>query len=217
MRILYLCQRVPYPPNKGDKLRSFNQIKFLSRFHEISLVCLADNNSDLQHESALKPFCKSVDIVPLSPLASRMNVVKALFTGRPLTLAYFYSAALKGMVEDKLRQDTFDLIFVYCSSMAQYVEDVATLPKVIDYVDVDSEKWSQYALHAKFPFRQIYRIEDYRLRHYETLLCDKFQRGFLVSKKEVDTFCNLVTPSSKLVPLLNGVDLDMFQPVRTAL
>lgn len=212
MRILYLSQRVPYPPNKGDKLRSFNQIKFLSRFHEISLVCLSDNNSDLQHVSALKSYCKSVDIVPLSTFSSRMNALKALFTCSPLTRAYFYSDSLKRIVENKLKSQTFDLIFVYCSSMAQYAEDVTNLPKVIDYVDVDSEKWAQYALHAKFPFRQIYSIEDRRLRRYETLLCDKFQRGFLVSEKEVDDFCHLVTPCHTVVPLLNGVDLDMFQP-----
>ncbi len=212
MRILYLSQRVPYPPNKGDKLRSFNQIKFLSQFHEITLVCLADNHSDLKHEYALSPYCKSVDIVPLSTFSSRINALKALFTGRPLTQAYFYSAALKRIVADKLKNDTFDMVFVYCSSMAQYVEDVSSLPKVIDYVDVDSEKWAQYALHAKFPLRQIYRIEDRRLRRYETLLCDKFQRGFLVSEKEVDDFYHLVTPNQTVVPLLNGVDLEMFQP-----
>lgn len=212
MRILYLSQRVPYPPNKGDKLRSFNQIKFLSRFHEISLVCLADNSSDLQHKSALKPYCKSVEIVSLSSFYSRLNVLKAFFTNKPLTQAYFWSSVLKKIVENKLKNETFDLIFVYCSSMARYVEDVANLPKVIDYVDVDSEKWAQYALHAKFPLKQIYRIENRRLRQYETLLCDKFQRGFLVSEKEVDDFYHLVIPCHEVVPLLNGVDLEMFQP-----
>jgi sugar transferase (PEP-CTERM/EpsH1 system associated) len=212
MHILYLSQRVPFPPNKGDKLRSFNQIKYLSRFHDISLVCLADNDLDLKHGSALEAYCKSVHIVPLSPFCSRLNVCKAIFTHKPLTQAYFYSKGLRQIVEDKLRHEMFDLIFVYCSSMAQYVEDVKNLPKVIDYVDVDSEKWAQYALYAKFPFRQIYRIEDRRLRRYETLLCKKFQGGFLVSEQEVNDFNQLVTPCHTIVPLLNGVDLDMFQP-----
>lgn len=212
MRILYLSQRVPYPPNKGDKLRSFNQIKYLSRFHDISLISLADNHSDLQHESALKPYCVSVDIVPLSPNTSRLNVLVALFTKRPLTQAYFFSAALKKLVDEKLKHETFDIIFIYCSSMAQYAEDVTNLPKVIDFVDVDSEKWSQYALYAKFPLRLIYKIEDRRLRRYETLLCDKFQRCFLVSDKEVDDFNQLVTRSNSIGSLLNGVDLEVFQP-----
>jgi hypothetical protein len=212
MRILYLSQRVPYPPNKGDKLRSFNQIKFLSKYHDISLVCLTDNKSDLQHESAMKPFCKSIDIVVQSPLSSRFNVLTALFTKRPLTQAHFCSAQLKRIVDGKLRNETFDLIFVYCSSMAQYVEDVATVPKVIDFVDVDSEKWAQYALHSKFPFRQIYRIEGRRLWRYEILLCNKFQHGFLVSEKEVNDFKDLVTSCTTISPLLNGVDLEMFQP-----
>ncbi|GAM11821.1 putative 44.6 kDa protein in cps region [Geobacter sp. OR-1] len=212
MRILYLSQRVPYPPNKGDKLRSFNQIKFLSNSHEILLVCLSDNSADLQHVPSLKPFCSSVDIVQLPPIISRLNALKALFTEKPLTLAYFFSDELKKVVKNKIENEKIDLIFVYCSSMAQYVEDVADLPKVIDFVDVDSEKWAQYAMHAKFPLRQIYRIEDRRLRRYETSLCNKFQRCFLVSEKEVDDFHHLVTPSERVVPLLNGVDLGMFQP-----
>lgn len=212
MRILYLSQRVPYPPTRGDKIRSFNQIKFLSRFHEISLVCLADNSSDLLHASALKPFCKSVEIVPLSPIFARLNALIALFRNRPLTLGYFYSETLKGIVEDKLKSETFDLLFVFCSSMAQYVEDVTHLPKVIDYVDVDSEKWAQYALHAKFPLHHIYKIEGHRLKVYEALLCDKFQRGFLVSEKEVDDFFHKVTFCQTIVPLMNGVDLEKLQP-----
>lgn len=215
MRILYLSQRVPFPPNKGDKLRSFNQIKYLSRFHDISLVCLADNDSDLEHESALKAYCQSVDIIHLSPLSSRLRALRAIFTKKPLTQAYFFSNVLRQTVNDKLQHETFDLVFVYCSSMAQYVEDVKGVPKVIDYVDVDSEKWEQYALHAKFPFQQIYSIESRRLRLYETVLCHKFQRGFLVSEQEVDDFYHMVTQCETVVPLLNGVDLDLFKPIDT--
>lgn len=212
MRILYLCHRVPYPPNKGDKLRSFNQIKFLSRYHDISLVCLSANNFDLRHKFAMDHYCHSVDIVFLPPIASRINLLKAIFTKKPFTLAYFYSAELQHLVDEKLRRESFDLVFVYCSSMAQYVEKVTSLPKVIDLVDVDSEKWAQFALHTKFPFCQIYQIENSRLRRYETRLCKLFQCGFLVSEKEAEDFYNLVTPWSDLMPLLNGVDLDLFQP-----
>jgi sugar transferase (PEP-CTERM/EpsH1 system associated) len=214
MRILYLSQRVPYPPHRGDKLRSYHHIKFLSRFHEISLVCFADNTSDLLHKSALKVYCKSVDIILLSQFSSRLKAIGASITKTPFTLAYFHSDKLKKIVEAKLKNERFDLIFVYCSSMAQYVEDVVTIPKVIDFVDVDSEKWAQYSLHAKFPLHFIYSIEAHRLKAYEASLCSKFQRCFLVSEKEVNDFYQLVLPCKTVVPLLNGVDLEVFKPIK---
>jgi sugar transferase (PEP-CTERM/EpsH1 system associated) len=212
MKILFLAQRVPYPPNKGDKLRSFNEIKFLSQQHDISLVCLADNTSDLQHEVELLKYCSSVDIVYLPKVRSKINTAVALFTGRPLTLAHFYSARLKNIVQKKLRNGKFDLIFVYCSSMAQYVEKVTNIPRVIDFVDVDSEKWAQYAMYARFPMNLVYRLERRRLRVYEKVIAESFQHRFLVSKKEVDDFMRLVCPIDTLTPILNGVDLKKFQP-----
>src|ERR1039457_177207 len=119
MKILFLSQRVPYPPNKGDKLRSFNEIKYLSRTHQISLVCLADNEADRSYEQELLTYCTSVDIVALYPLRSRINAALALFSSQPLTCAFFFSPALQKLIHQKLRDEDFDLIMVYCSSMAQ--------------------------------------------------------------------------------------------------
>ncbi len=212
MKILFVAQRVPYPPNKGDKLRSFNEIKFLSQTHDISLVCLADNDQDLQYDKELKHYCQSVDIVRLSSFLSNLRSLLSLFSNTPLSLAYFYSKALQSIVRQKLREHTYDLIFVYCSSMAQYVEHVHDIPKVIDFVDVDSEKWVQYAQHSKFPRNWIYRSESKRLRKYEELIAKTFQHCFLVSKREVEDFHNVVSPCPTMTPIVNGVDLEMFQP-----
>ena len=212
MKILFLSQRVPYPPNKGDKLRSFNEIKYLSRTHQISLACLTDNEADLRHAQELRAYCSSVDIVTLSPLRSRINAMLALFSAQPLTCAYFFSPDLQELVTRKLREEVFDLIMVYCSSMAQYVDKVNHIPKVIDFVDVDSEKWQQYAHYAPFPQNLIYRIESRRVRSYEAKLARTYQHCFLVSEKECKDFRNLVVASETVTPILNGVDLEMFQP-----
>lgn len=212
MKILFLAQRVPYPPNKGDKLRSFNEIKYLSQHHDISLVCLADNPSDLKHEDELLKYCSTVDMVCLSNIRSKINTAVALVTGRPLTLAHFYSAKLNFIVQNKLQDEKFDLVFVYCSSMAQYVEKIATIPRVIDFVDVDSEKWAQYAVYARFPMNLVYRLESRRLRVYEKAIAQSFQHCFLVSEKEVEDFRKLVYPVEAMTPILNGVDLERFHP-----
>jgi sugar transferase (PEP-CTERM/EpsH1 system associated) len=214
MNILFLAQRVPYPPNKGDKLRSFNEIKFLSQRHKISLVCLADNEKELQYESELKQYCHSVDIVFLPSYRSKIRSLLYMFSNVPLTLPYFYSKELQSIIHRKLQENTYDLIFAYCSSMAQYVEHVQHIPKVIDFVDVDSEKWAQYAFHAKFPYMYIYRRESKRLRKYEALIARTFQYCFFVSEKEVEDFQKLGYPCSTITPISNGVDTDMFQPSR---
>jgi sugar transferase (PEP-CTERM/EpsH1 system associated) len=212
MNILFLSQRVPFPPNKGDKLRSFNEIKHLSRKNRISLVCLTDNSQDLELSRGLQAYCQSVDVVLLPKLKSRVQSACGLFTTHPLTLSYFHSNDLQTIVDRKLQNETYDAIFVYCSSMAQYVEQVDDIPKIIDFVDVDSEKWRQYATYAPFPVKYLYLLESRRLRRYEALLAETFQHCTFVSKKETDDFRDLVCQCPKVTPIPNGVDGDMFQP-----
>jgi polysaccharide biosynthesis protein PslH len=212
VKILFLSQRVPYPPNKGDKLRSFNEIKYLSQRHEISLVCLSDNQQDLHQAHHLKPYCSSIDVIHLPKLQSRLKAILALFSSEALSLAYFYSGKLKAVVERKLRDEAFDIVFIYCSSMAQYVPLAGNAPCVIDFVDVDSEKWRQYARYARFPMNWLYRLESRRLRKYERVVASSFRHGFLVSEKETEDFRVLVQSSAALTALANGVDASFFQP-----
>jgi sugar transferase (PEP-CTERM/EpsH1 system associated) len=198
MNILFLSQRVPYPPNKGDKLRSFNEIKFLSQRHNISLACLADTPEDLQYKSELKDYCQSVDIVSRPLYRTKAQAFFSLFSNVPLTLPYFYSRKLQSIVNRRLQEDIYDLIF--------------DIPRVIDFVDVDSEKWSQYALHAKFPLRYVYRLESKRLRRYEVSIATTFHHCFFVSEKEAGDFRNLVYPGVEITAISNGVNSDMFHP-----
>lgn len=212
MKILFLSQRFPYPPDKGDTLRSFNEIKYLSQRHQIHLACLADNPSDIRHSDELLRYCQSVDIVPRSPLTSRIRALVALLGSKPLTLAYFFSFRLRDIVKRKLAEEKFDLIFVYCSSMAQYVEGIRHIPRVIDFVDVDSEKWRQYAGIARFPLNLLYGLESARLRSYERQIAEQFQRCFLVSAKEAADFLQLVHSAAPVTAIPNGVDLERFRP-----
>src|SRR5512139_1077991 len=94
MKILYLAHRIPYPPNKGDKIRSFNEIKYLSNKHEIHLACLADNPNDLAYQQDLKKYCRSVTVVPISPLQAKLKSLFFLLSNKPFSVPYFYSPAL---------------------------------------------------------------------------------------------------------------------------
>jgi sugar transferase (PEP-CTERM/EpsH1 system associated) len=213
MNILFLSQRLPYPPKKGDKIRSFNELKFLSQKHQISLACLTDNERDFQYKKDLKRYCSSVDIVFLPSYRSKLRSFLYMFSGKPLTLSYFYSQTLQSIVYQTLKRKTYDLIFVYCSSMAQYVEHIQNIPRVIDFVDLDSEKWAQYAQYAKFPYKYLYRSESKRLKKYEKFVAETFHHCFFVSEKEVEDFQKLVCSCSTVTPLLNGVDSPL-QPLQ---
>ncbi|PID58038.1 hypothetical protein CSB45_04940 [candidate division KSB3 bacterium] len=212
MNILFLTQRVPYPPNKGDKLRSFHEIRYLARRHQVALLCLTDDEQEIRYEHKLQKFCRSVKVVYQSPLQSKMRALLSLTTSNPLTLPFFYSPRLADLVRTSIQRGEYDLIFVYCSSMAQYVPQNCPIPAIIDFVDVDSEKWAQYAKYAQFPWTVIYRRESRKLRAYESQITKRFQHGFLVSEQEVKDFHRLVSAWDALTALPNGVDFRVFHP-----
>ena len=214
MNILFLAHRIPYPPTKGDKIRSFHEIRFLSQSHQISLLCLADDENDLQYSRHLEMYCHSVDVIYLAPHLAKMRALCYLASKTPLSLPYFFSKKLQAIVDRKIQEEHFDLIFVYSSSMAQYVEHVHNIPRVMDFVDIDSDKWSQYAEHTSFPYSAVYRSEGRRLRAYEALIADSFDHSFLVSPKEAEDFRALVSTENPVSSINNGIDMETFTPSR---
>src|SRR5438309_2168417 len=147
MRVLYLCHRLPYPPNKGDKIRAFHQLQAISTRHEVDVFTLVDDAADLDHVAPLKHFCRGLTVKRVYPKWAE--------------------------VRQALSQCRYDVIFVYCSAMAQYVQSVSDIPIVMDLVDVDSDKWMQYAAHTRFPFSAVYRREGRTLQAFERSICER--------------------------------------------
>ena len=117
MNILYICHRIPYPPNKGDKIRSFNEIKHLSKRHNISLACLVDNKRDLIHIDKLKEYCETVDYDVINPKWQKIKSLPYLFSKKPLTVPYFYSKKLQKAIDYRVSSIKFDAVFAYSSPM----------------------------------------------------------------------------------------------------
>ena len=159
MKILFLAHRIPFPPDKGEKIRAFNELKFLAARHTVDLFCLADSAEDAAHAAALRAFCRSVCVEVRQPLKTKANMMRSFLRGEPLTNGFFFSAKLKREVEQALAADRYDLIFVYCSSMTQYVPRGCRVPVVVDFVDIDSGKWAQYAKVSGFPRSWLYARE----------------------------------------------------------
>jgi polysaccharide biosynthesis protein PslH len=213
MRILYLSHRVPYPPNKGDKIRAFNQLRAISARHVVDLFTLADQPEDLNHVAALRQYCDQVTIARVVPALARFRALRYLLTSEPLTIPYFFSEELQKDVHKALATRSYDRIFVYCSAMAQYVQvpEAGEIPTVVDLVDVDSDKWRQYATYAPFPYSSVYRREAKSLRTYERVVCERATSVVVTTEREA-RLAREICPRASLHVIPNGVDRDYFNP-----
>lgn len=211
MNILYLCHRIPYPPNKGEKIRAFHQLRYLAAQHTVHLACLVDTPEDLQHVKALEQYCASIDVVYRPKLRATLRALWALCTNQPLSVASFYSAALASKIAQRLRAEPIDRIVAFSSSMAVYVQEVSGIPKVMDFVDADSDKWRLFANYHAWALAWLYRLEARRLARYEVDVARRFDHAIFVTEREAHLLQQRV-PERPISVIPNGVDLEYFTP-----
>jgi sugar transferase (PEP-CTERM/EpsH1 system associated) len=211
MKILFLCHRFPYPPNRGGKIRPFNMIQHLSKRHEVIVGSLAHTEQEFAEGSPLKDYCKEViaEIVPDS--VRWAQAAAALFTLKPSSVAYFGSRRLRRRIEDAASRHTFDAVIVHCAFAAQYAVGIPAGFRLIDFGDLDSGKWFDYAKWRGVPLRYGYALEARKLRAYERKLAQSFDYCTLTTQGELEEFkkFQLARPHS-VIP--NGVDSEYFQP-----
>ncbi|HEY7426061.1 MAG TPA: TIGR03087 family PEP-CTERM/XrtA system glycosyltransferase [Gemmataceae bacterium] len=215
MRILYLAQRVPYPPDRGDKITTYREIAHLARDHEVSVACLADGPEDLKNVAGLTPLVASVDVVPLRRTPARLRALAALASGMPLTVAYFNERDLHTRVAARMASHRFDAVIAFSSGMAQFVEPYAGVPRIMQFADLDSLKWRQYADNFHPPRRWVYATEARRLLRYERHIATTFSHSLLSTPRELEDFEQLI-PGAAASCVSNGVDLDYFRPLEAA-
>jgi len=203
MRVLYLTHSCPYPPNKGDRIRNFHILKHLAKTHEVTLMYPSFSTEDIQHAEILNKFCCSVKTVQLSRFMGKLKCCVSLLGNQPLTNAYFYARSL----QDLVNQEPCDVIVVDCSSMAQYVRGI-NKPRIIDFVDVDSDKWRHYADMASFPKSLVYKREYRQLQRLEAKLVEEFDASIVISEEEKTH----LPESDRLFVVRNGIDLEYFSP-----
>ena len=212
MNLLVLVHRIPYPPNKGDKIRSWNEVRHLSERHRVHLGCLVDQAEDWTHVEALRAQVASLEAVPLDPRRARIASLGAIPGSKPLSVRYFASQRLKCWVADTLRREPIDAVFVFSSQMAEYVMDI-DLPRVMDFCDVDSEKWREYAVYARRLLRPVYALEARRMAAYERAILQRFDASVLVTSRERALWQGLPADLLRRVHVIpNGVDLATFAP-----
>jgi len=213
--LLFLGHRIPYPPNKGDKIRSWNILKNLTKHFRVHLGCFIDDPEDEKHRPMLEDICESCKFVGLNPPMARLRSLSALISGSPLTLPYFWNADLARWAADLMEQRDIKHIFVFSSSMAQYAagKKAEQACRVVDFVDIDSDKWRQYAAAKSWPASWIYGREGRKLLEFERKIATASHASLFVSEAEAAMFRDFAPESAeKISALNNGVDFEYFNP-----
>jgi sugar transferase (PEP-CTERM/EpsH1 system associated) len=213
--LLYLCHRIPYPPNKGDKIRSFHLLKYLCEHYRVYLGAFIDDPEDWQYESLVADMCAGSCFIKLDPGKARLKSLKGLLSGQALTLPYYQNNQLARWVRDIVDQNHIRKLVVYSSSMAQYVmggENVFDT-RVVDFVDIDSDKWQQYSRQKKWPLSWIYRREGEKLFAFEQAVAQAFDASLFVSSAEAGLFQKMAPQNAEKIAFYNnGVDTVYFSP-----
>lgn len=210
MRLFFLLPRVPYPTEKGDKLRAFHQIKQLSKHHEIILCALNDGTLHDDAIPVLKKYVKAIHIIPLSKVTVFFNILKALFSGKPLQVGYFYNAASARAIRKVIEESKPDHIFCQLIRVAEYVKNVP-IKKTLDYQDVFSKGVERRLSTTPFYLKPFLRIEYNRLQNYEREAFETFDNKIIISKPDRDLIPH--PDREKIVVVANGVDTEFFHPI----
>ncbi|MFZ6691572.1 TIGR03087 family PEP-CTERM/XrtA system glycosyltransferase [Undibacterium sp. SXout20W] len=211
--LLLLVHRIPFPPNKGDKIRSFNLLKHLAAQYQVHLGCYIDDQDDLQYIDKVKTYCGDTHFSLLRPLLAKIRSLKALVLNRPLSQDYFYTAKMQAWVNETIERRQIQHIVIFSSPMGQYVDHISNAKIIVDFVDVDSDKWLQYAQNKSWPMSWLYRLEGKRLLGFERKLAASSDNSLFVSEAEANLFKRLAPESSDKIGFLNnGVDTDYFSP-----
>ncbi len=210
--LLFLAHRLPYPPNKGDKVRSYHLLKHLAARHSVHLGTFIDDPEDQQYLPIVQGLCASVHASRLHPRRAKLGSLSGLLRNEPLTLAYYRDAALDAWVQARKRAGQIDGVLVFSSSMAQYAQGL-DVPLWVDFVDVDSAKWTDYAANHRWPMSWLYRREGVQLLGYERSVAAQARCSFFATEKETELFRGLAPESAaRVAPICNGVDFDYFAP-----
>jgi len=208
-RMLFIAHRMPYPPDKGERVRAFHELKALSRHFRITLASLACGDPDACAAAELRECCEKVITGSAGGNLGLLRGALSLCAGNSVTEGYFRDRGLLRTLLEETQREPFDLVFAYSSSTLPYALTVPARARVMDLVDIDSAKWTGYAQAAWWPKSILYRMEARGVGALERRAVEKCDAVLLVSEAEVAA---LRLTSGKVTAIGNGVDTDFFKP-----
>lgn len=217
-KVCVLSQRVPFPPNKGEKLRTYHQIEFLKRWgYEVEVFSLIETAEDKKNAGALaKHLGISVNSYQLDSKFTRY--ASAFLKGLPISVGAFYSKKLQYVIDEKLKKGS-DALLLTASSLSYYIFNSPYHKSThcrlfMDFMDVDSDKWAQYAGSSSLLMRYVYKRESKGIKKLEAKTNQRFDECFLIAKEETQLFSTSVDSSKEITVLGNGLDFDAFYPAK---
>lgn len=213
--LLFLCHRIPYPPNKGDKIRSWNLLRYLTEHYDVYLGAFIDNPADAVYSDKLKNICADSFFPRLRPGISMMKSLTGLVSGKALTIPYYNHRKMHDWVKTTVSKYNIDRAVIFSSSMAQYLpcDKSQELTVIVDFVDVDSDKWRQYSRHKLWPLNRLYLREAIKLNDFEKAVTRDTDACLFVSSNEAQLYRSLASKEADKVDYFNnGVDAEYFSP-----
>jgi len=210
--LLFLAHRIPYPPNKGDKIRSYHFLKGLSESYHIHLATFIDDENDWHYVDKVKAITTNVRFEKLDPKFAKVKSLLGFVKQQPLTLPYYQSVSMQNWIDQTIQAHHIQKIFVFSSAMAQFVQAYQNLDIIIDFVDVDSDKWLQYSQKSRWPMNWIYQREAKQLLAFDRQAASEAKKSIFVSETESHLFERLTDHQIHTIDYVNnGVDTDYFQ------
>ena len=211
--LLFLAHRLPFPPNKGDKVRSYHFFRHLAARHRLFLGTFVDDPADWEHIETVRGLCAGMHVEALAPWTKRARSAAGLLTGEAMTLPCFRSASLNKWVREVTARERITRAFAFSSPMAQYALDLPQMRSFVDFVDMDSAKWGEYARRRPWPISALYRREATQLLRCERDIATRAEAGIFVTREEADLFCAAAPEcAQRVVAIRNGVDSEHFSP-----
>lgn len=217
MKILFITSRLPYPPDRGDRLRAFNFLKAFSREHSVALLSFTESKEESRYIPSFQSLCSRVEIVILPRWRSKLNaMIYGVWSKTPLQVLYYHSKKFQMLLNKMVSEFCPDIIFVHLFRLAPYIEKYAHIYRVIDFTDVISSEINQSLCYRSFCWRMLYRIEGKRIKRIESHLANTFNECWVISTFERDKL-RALSSASRIVVIPNGIDQDRFFPVNGVL
>lgn len=210
MKVLVLLSRVPYPLEKGDKLRAYHLVRRLARDHEVHLFCLSDTPIDPTHLDHLRAFCRSIEVVRIRRWRILLKLAQALFSRLPFQVAYFHHRHAQRRVDALIRDLRPDHVLCQLVRTTEYVREHHHMVRTLDLMDTLSKGMERRTENAPFYLRPVFRTETRRLVRYENLMLDLFDHSTIISAQDQAFIYHPARKGMVVVP--NGVDTDYFTP-----
>ena len=211
--MLFISHRIPYPPDRGEKIRGWNLIQHLGRKYRLYYGCLIDDPTDWQHVPRLQAYCADFVAFGIDKRWQKLRALLRLRPGRPLMLDYYDHPALRRWTRETLAREHIDIVYIYSTAMAPYVLHTEGPRRILDMQDIDSEKWTRYARQSRWPMSLVWAREGRTLLAYERMAAMACERTLFVSEQECRRFGELVPEARDRIDRLEqGVDLERFSP-----